>query len=81
MEKQDKTFFLKTPIGKLIPLTCPITKTIKSIKEFIEDHEGIKPNYCYLTHHSRHLDDENTLEDYNIHEHDTIFINIYMRGD
>jgi len=75
------TIFLRTPYGKMISLTCPLTSTIQFIKEKIKDMEAIYPDSCYLTYKSRHIDDENTLEDYNVQEHDTIFINIYMRGD
>lgn len=81
MERKELTFFLKTPIGKLIQLTCPITNTIQWLKEKIEDSEGIKPDRYYMTYGGHRLEMENTLEDYNVQKHDTIFINILMRGD
>lgn len=81
MEKSNKTFFLKTPVGKLISFTCPLTKNIKTIKEIIKDKEGFNQNKYYLTYKSRYLYDKNTLEDYNVQENDTIFINVYMCGD
>jgi len=81
MDSKSLTIFIRTPIGKMISLSCPLNWPIKSIKEFIKDHECINSTQYYLAYKSRCMTDENTLEDYNVQEHDTIFINIYMRGD
>lgn len=81
MERTELMIFLKTPIGKIISMDCPLTSTIKWLKEKIEDKEAIHPASCYLTYQMKRLDDENTLKDYNVQEHDTIFIHVHMRGD
>jgi len=81
MERTELLIFLKTPIGKMISLNCPLTTTIKSIKEIIKDSEAIPPSHCWLMYRGKSLDEKNTLKDYNVQEHDTIHINIYLRAD
>jgi len=81
MESKSVTIFLKNPIGKIISLTCPLNSTVEWIKEKIKDREAIASNNCYLTYCYKRLDEKNTLEDYNVQEHETISINIYLRGD
>ncbi|ARF12466.1 hypothetical protein Klosneuvirus_6_28 [Klosneuvirus KNV1] len=79
--EEDITIYLKTMTNKNLTLTCPKTTTIKSIKQWLQDREGIPTSMGIFIYSGAKLEDGDTLEKYDIQNNDTISIILKMRGD
>lgn len=64
--------FIETSSGKTIKLGTKPLQKISSIKEIIQDKEGILPKYQKLFYNGNELEDEKSLLDYSIESNSTL---------
>lgn len=72
--------FVKSINGKSRTLTINPTDTIATIKRQLQEKEGINPEEQRLIFGGKNLEDNRTLQDYNIGAESTIHLVLRVRG-
>ena len=72
--------FIKTLTGKTLTVDTDSSETVETIKQKIQEKEGIPPDQMRLVFAGKQLEDNRTMNDYNIGNDATVHLVLRLRG-
>ena len=72
--------FVKNLLGKSVALDVQATDTVQTVKQKLQDKEGIPADQQRLVYTTKELDPTRTLADYNIQRDATLHLVLRLRG-
>jgi len=71
---------IKTLTGRKQPMTVEATDDVKSIKQALQEKEGIQVDQIRLIYSGKQLADEKTVEEYSISHGASVHMVLQLRG-
>lgn len=71
---------IKTLTGKELKLNVELNDTILTVKQKVEELEGIPPSQQRLVHNGKQMSDDKSLEEYNVKAGSFFHLVLALRG-
>jgi ubiquitin C len=77
---QPVPIFIKNLNGKSIVINIDANETVESLKQKVQDKEGVSPNQQRIIYAGKQLENGRILSDYNIQKEATLHLVLRLTG-